>query len=209
MRNARRPQAIGDIFGQNEKTKVMGLLTSVQTSTQIFSPIIGDLADKMPDRFSQLFGRRRPFVLFGHLLYCTGFIFSYNGLYDKKLELMIAGQLLQGLSGMLQGPNFMALNAETIPVQQRTMMGAINNTIGPIGGLLANLLGILVGEGWVNHHLGIGSLPFRTQDGDRTIWYMVMCWKFLMVPFLLMQFNSRAGCWHSEVTSPAIRPLCL
>ena len=66
------PQAIGDIFGSTEKTKVLGLLTSVQMSTQIFAPIIGDAADKMPERFSQIFGRRRPFVLFGHLLYCAG-----------------------------------------------------------------------------------------------------------------------------------------
>ena len=122
---------------------------------------------------------------------------------------------------MLQGPNFMALNAETIPQQQRTTMGAINNTVAPIGNLLMNCLGILVGEGWVNNHLGprfcakndgfcacnerfcisndefcisndefslgIGKLPFRSTDGDRTIWYVVMCWKVLMIPFLLMQ----------------------
>ena len=74
---SRRPQAIGDIFGSSEKTKVLGLLTSVQTSTQIFSPLVGDLADKMPESCSKYFGRRRPFVLFGHLMYCGGFIFSY------------------------------------------------------------------------------------------------------------------------------------
>ena len=75
--STRRPQAIGDIFGSSEKTKVMGLLTSVQTSTQVFSPLIGDLADKLPERCSRHFRRRRPFVLFGHLMYCGGFIFSY------------------------------------------------------------------------------------------------------------------------------------
>ena len=77
LRAGRRPQAIGDIFGSTEKTKVLGMLTSVQTSTQIFSPVIGDLADKMPESCSRYFGRRRPFVLFGHLMYCGGFIFSY------------------------------------------------------------------------------------------------------------------------------------
>lgn len=122
--------------------------------------------------------------------------------------------------GMMQAPNFMALNAETIPVAQvcaqsvclrrcwsdhilscvqRTLMGAVQNTVAPIGNLLSNCLGILVGEGWVNHHLGIGKAPFRNQDGDKTIWYLVMCWKLLMIPLMLMQFNSRAGCWHPEV----------
>ena len=67
---SRRPQAIGDMFGSTEKTKVLGLLTSVQTSTQIFSPLVGDMADKMPQSCSKYFGRRRPFVLFGHLMYC-------------------------------------------------------------------------------------------------------------------------------------------
>jgi hypothetical protein len=79
---------------------------------------------------------------------------------------------------MLQGPNFMALNAETIPAEQvrkryflstfytkmiilprqardkhwenskkrrvflqRTLMGAVNNTVAPIGMLLSNCLG--------------------------------------------------------------------
>ena len=81
-------------------------------------------------------------------------------------------------------------------------MGALQNTVSPIGNLLSNGLGILVGEGWVNSHLGIGHAPFRDQDGDKTIWYMVMCWKFCMIPLMLMQFNSRAGCWHPEVPAP-------
>ena len=81
-------------------------------------------------------------------------------------------------------------------------MGAVQNTVAPIGTLLSNCLGILVGEGWVNHHMGIGKAPFRHQDGDKTIWYLVMCWKLLMIPFMLMQFNSRAGCWHPEVQRP-------
>ena len=194
------PQAIGDMFGQNKKTQVLGLLTSVNTSTQVFSPVIGNLADKMSPRFSRLCGRRRPFVLTGHLTYCTGIVLCYNGLYDKKLELMIFGQLLMGFSGMLQGPNIMAWNAETIPAAQRNTNGAIAQTYMAMGQLAMNLLGILVGEGWVEHHLGVGREPFRGQDGDRTIWYMVMVWKFFMVPFMMMQFNSRAGCWWPEIS---------
>ena len=194
------PQAIGDMFGQNKKTQVLGLLTSVNTSTQVFSPVIGNLADKMSPRFSRLCGRRRPFVLTGHLTYCTGIVLCYNGLYDKKLELMIFGQLLMGFSGMLQGPNIMAWNAETIPAAQRNTNGAIAQTYMALGQLAMNLLGILVGEGWVEHHLGVGREPFRGQDGDRTIWYMVMVWKFFMVPFMMMQFNSRAGCWWPEIS---------
>ena len=89
------PQAIGDMFGQNKKTQVLGLLTSVNTSTQVFSPVIGNLADKMSPRFSRLCGRRRPFVLTGHLTYCTGIVLCYNGLYDKKLELMCVARRIR------------------------------------------------------------------------------------------------------------------
>ena len=48
-------------------------------------------------------------------------------------------------------------------------MGALQNTVSPIGDLLSNGLGILVGEGWVNSHLGIGHAPFR----DSTLTLMI------------------------------------
>ena len=56
------------------------MLQSVNFATQAFSPLVGDIADKMPPLFSKYFGRRRPFVLFGHLTYFAGLVCSYNGL---------------------------------------------------------------------------------------------------------------------------------
>ena len=52
-----------------------------------------------------------------------------SGLYQKREELMICGQLLIGFSGMLQGPNFMALNAETIPTEQVCALSAFIDDI--------------------------------------------------------------------------------
>jgi len=168
------------------------MLASVNLTVQIFQPVAGDLADKMPPRFSKYFGRRRPFVLFGHLTYALGLFFSYHGLYGRSEHLMVFGQLLSGFSGMIQGPNYAALNAETIPASQRGTMGSIQNTVGTISGLGANGLGVLIGEGWVDKHLG----------GDKTIWRAILVWKICMVPLMMMQFNSRAGCWYPEVPRP-------
>ena len=191
------PQAIGDIFGYDEKIRVAGQMATAQTAVQILSPLIGDLADKMPARFSDYlrwtccWGRRRPFVLFGHLTYFAGVCCSYHALYGTvaSKNLLVFGQFLMGFSGMLQMPNFAALNAETIPFQQRSESQAIQNTLMFISNTLASILGILVGQGFVEKYMG----------GDHTIWWIVMAWKVLMVPFMMMQFNARAGCWEPEL----------
>ena len=96
-------------------------MATAQTAVQILSPLIGDLADKMPARFSDYlrwtccWGRRRPFVLFGHLTYFAGVVCCYHALYGTvaSKNLLVFGQFLMGFSGMLQMPNFAALNAET------------------------------------------------------------------------------------------------
>jgi hypothetical protein len=73
---------------------------------------------------------------------------------------MVAGQLLSGFSSMLQMPNFNALGAETIPHQQRSDMSTIQQSVNMLGMLLSNILGIMVGEGYVDKYMG----------GDHTIW---------------------------------------
>ena len=114
------PQAISDVYGDEEKTKVLGLLQSVTVAVQLLSPLVGDMADNLPRRYARYCGRRRPFVLVGHALYFCGLLCSYFGLYGRRLELMLFGSVLSGLTLMLQTPNFAALASETVPPQQRS-----------------------------------------------------------------------------------------
>jgi MFS family permease len=184
------PQAIRDVYGDAEKTKVLGLLKSATVAVQLLSPFVGDLADRLPLRYSRFCGRRRPFILLGHILYTCGLLCSYFGLYGEKLELMVCGSVLSGLTLMLQTPNFAALASETVPPQQRGQMATVQQQITAICNVLASLLGILVGE---------GVLRRQSRVGDRVIWWALFGWKIVMVPLLMMQFNGRAGWWHPEV----------
>lgn len=162
------PQAIADQFGQAEKTKVFGTLASVQVAVQLLSPLVGDMADKMPERWTcSYYCRRRPFIMVGHALYLCGLVCSYFGLYSKNLHLMLGGSLLSGFTQMMQTPNYAALNAETVPPSQRGTMAAIQMQINMVCSVLANVLGILVGEGYLDRHM----------YGDKTVWWAIMGWK--------------------------------
>ena len=180
------PQAISDTFGDGEKTKVLGLLQSVTVAVQLLSPLVGDMADNLPPRYSRFCGRRRPFVLLGHGLYMGGLLCSYFGLYGKRLELMLFGSVLSGLTLMLQTPNYAALVSETVAPQQRGTMATIQQQIASICRMLASVLGILVGEGalrrWLPHSWG----------GDHVVWFALFGCKVLMTPLLYVNARHAA-----------------
>jgi hypothetical protein len=135
------PAQIKTIFGDHEKMRVLGLLSTVGNTLGWSAPFLGTLSDRFPQRWAERWGRRRPFILVGQSICAFSLLITYLAVRPYlraeargetlstgahgTLMLLLISNVVGSIGGNLEGPAWGAVWYDTIPAKQRGLMRTV------------------------------------------------------------------------------------
>jgi MFS family permease len=132
------PAQVLKLAGDLNKGSALAFVLIPGAFVALFSnPLFGFLSDQMQGKLA-LWGRRRPYILFGTLINVGGLVWMATA--SSVLSLMLAYTLVQFASNAAQAP-FHALLPDIVPVEQRGQASGIMGLLliaGNIGGVVAS-----------------------------------------------------------------------
>ena len=141
------PSQVLNIMGDDEKGRGVSILFLVSGFFMLFViPVVGIIND----RTSTPFGRRRPAVVLGAILFC-GLVFGLSSSISFPVYVVIF--TLASLSSVIAALPFNALVADVVPPKQLGRASAFLsafNTIGVVLGAVLGLIYMLV-DNWVTY----------------------------------------------------------
>lgn len=185
------PAAVAKLAGFENKAFVFAACSQVAVVTSWCIPTSArfdtfiDCA--MPVWFIQRFGRRRPFIVGGHLFSACGNLLLYLAVVGRN-EISVpwlgAGLLVTNLGGFLSSPAWNGVIPDTIPLAQHgSCLNAVTWTAS-----VCTMLGFCVA--WL---LSEGLLVT-----DTIVWWINIGMWVVDLPLLLVACNAEAGCWSPE-----------
>lgn len=123
------PVRILDFVSEGQKNTFLGIMTFAGLFVAVlYQPVVGVFSD----RTGTVWGRRRPFILFGisALIICVAGV----GLAPSYAILFIVYLLMQFAGNTAQGP-YQALLPEMVPAERRGVASAVKNLLEILGGI--------------------------------------------------------------------------
>ncbi len=185
------PAAVAKLAGFENKAFVFAACSQVAVVASWFTPAPARLEtfiDRvLPAWFTQRFGRRRPFIVAGHLLSTGGNLLLYLAVVGRN-EISVlwlgAGLLVTNLGGFFSSPARNGIIPDTIPLEQRASCLNFVTWIASVSTMLGFCVAWLLSEG----------LLFT----DTLVWWINVGMWIVDMPLLLIACNAEASCWSPE-----------
>ena len=117
------PAVVAKFAGYSSKAVVLAASGQVAEVLHWCGPLIGAASDRLPERFSRRWGRRRPFIVLGNLLCALGTWIIYHSTNRAAAnegppmwEELLVGLILSNVGGMLFDAPFFGMIPEVVPL---------------------------------------------------------------------------------------------
>jgi MFS family permease len=199
------PKQIQIMFGDHEKIRITGLLSTVSNTLGWSAPFLGTLSDRFPEHWARRCGRRRPFILVGQTICAVSLLVTYtavrpyliahqkgevvhiSGGSHTTLMLLICSQVIGSIGGNVEGPAWGAVWYDTIPPKQRGMLRLVEAMFCTTCCIIGDLVGWGVGQGYI--------MP-------DTIFRIYIAVEFYRIPMKLIACSGEAGWCKPELLPP-------
>ena len=191
------PAAVAKLAGFENKAFIFAACSQVAVVTSWCTPAparLGTFIDRvLPEWFVQRFGRRRPFIVGGHLFSAAGYLLLYRAVVNQNevsVPWLGAGLLMANLGGFLASPARNGIIPDTIPLEQRASCLTFVTWTASVCTMLGFCVAWMLSEG----------LIFT----DAIIWWINIGMWVVDLPLLLIACNAEAGCWSPEHSPEAV-----
>lgn len=185
------PAAVAKFAGFENKAFVFAACSQIAVATSWFTPTAARF-DFFIDRFLPAwfvgrFGRRRPFIVAGHLCSAGGNLLMYVaavGQSEFRAPWLGAGLLITNLGSFLASPARNGIIPDTVPLEQRAYCLNFTTWTASVASMLGFCVAWLMSEGFL--------------FTETIVWWAnIGMWVFNL-PLLLIACNAEAGCWSPE-----------